>query len=231
MVVIYHDHDGVPGYRMLRDYLAMEGEVFSAYTIWKYAHELNLKSVVRKKHYIYVKGRQDHIYPNLINRNFNVNKPDKIWCTDFTYLKDPSTGARRYNCTIIDLFRREAVATLNGPEITAELAKATLALAVLSRKPEKGLILHSDQGRQFASAIFHNACLKYGIQQSMSVAGCPYDNAPMERFYNTLKHEFYYLYKFSNTRELDNGIYNFINVTYNHERPHTHNGGLPPLVA
>ena len=122
---------------------------------------------------------EDHIFPNLVNREFTVIEPNKIWCTDFTYMKDPQTKEKCYNCAIIDLFRREAVAALNGPEITSALAKATLDLAIQKRRPEKGLILHSDQGVQYASSDFQKHCLKYGIQQSMSAAGCPYDNAPI----------------------------------------------------
>lgn len=77
---------------------------------------------------------------------------------------------------------------------------------------------------------FHKTCKKYHIQQSMSAAGCPYDNAPMERFYNTLKNEYYNLYTFKTTKELDKGIYEFVK-NYNTKRPHTYNGGEPPIAA
>ena len=66
------------------------------------------------------------------------------------------------------------------------------------------------------------------MQQSMSRAGCPYDNAPMERFYNTFKNEFYYLYSFTSDAELDQKTLEFIYGKYNHKRPHTHNGGRTP---
>ena len=96
----------------------------------------------------------------------------------------------RYNCSILDLYDRSIVATLNSDYINTELAKATLEKALMEEKPEKGLILHSDQGCQFTSWGFINYCESRGICQSMSKAGCPYDNAPMERFYNTLKEYF-----------------------------------------
>ena len=98
----------------------------------------------------------------------------------------------RYNCSILDLYDRSIVATLNSDYINTELAKATLEKALMEEKPEKGLILHSDQGCQFTSWGFINYCESRGICQSMSKAGCPYDNAPMERFYNTLKNELIY---------------------------------------
>ena len=231
MVEIYHENGGIPGYRMLRDYLAMEGTKISNPTAWKYANELSLRSIVRRKKYEYLGGKKDHIFPNLVNREFKADAPNKVWCTDFTYMKDPETKEKYYNCTIIDLFRREAVATLNGPEITAELAKAALDIAVQKRQPEKGLILHSNQGVQYASSDFQKHCLKYGIQQSMSAAGCPYDNAPMERFYNTFKNEFYNHYKFNTRADLDKRTYEFVYVKYNQKRPHRYNKGLPPVMV
>ena len=81
----------------------------------------------------------------------------------------------RYNCSILDLYDRSIVATLNSDYINTELAKATLKKALMEEKPEKGLILHSDQGCQFTSWGFINYCESRGICQSMSKAGCPYD--------------------------------------------------------
>lgn len=80
---------------------------------------------------------------------------------------------------------------------------------------------------QFDIAI----CKNNHVQQSMSKAGCPYDNAAMERFYNTLKHEFYYLYKFASNDILDKRLYEFVYGKYNHVRPHRTNGGLTPYAA
>jgi transposase InsO family protein len=93
------------------------------------------------------------------------------------------------------------------------------------------LILHSDQGRQFASEEFAQFCKKHHIQQSMSKAGCPYDNAPMECFYNTLKNEYFNIHTFKSLEDLNQGIYDFVYVKYNDKRPHRYNGGQPPCAA
>lgn len=69
------------------------------------------------------------------------------------------------------------------------------------------------------------------VQQSMSRAGCSYDNALIERFYNMFKNEFYNLYSFVSDEDLDQSTYEFIYEKYNHKRPHTHNGGLTPHAA
>ena len=230
IVEIYHSNDGVPGYRMMCDYLEQAKIIYSCMTVHKYMKELGLRSIVRRKKPNYVKGTANKIFPNILNQNFKVVVPNKIWCTDFTYLPQKN-GTMRYNCTIIDLYDRSAVATLDGNHITAELAMATLTIALERHKPNKGLILHSDQGSQFTSKLFNNFCEKNYIQQSMSRAGCPYDNAPMERFYNTLKHEYFNLYSFNSADELDQGIYEFIYMKYNHVRPHSYNGGRTPYAA
>ncbi|HZK87764.1 MAG TPA: DDE-type integrase/transposase/recombinase [Anaerovoracaceae bacterium] len=102
-----------------------------------------LRSIVRRKKPDYVKGTANKIFPNILNQNFKVEVPNKIWCTDFTYLPQKN-GTMRYNCTIIDLYDRSAVATLDGNHITAELAIVALTIALERHKPNKGLILHSD---------------------------------------------------------------------------------------
>lgn len=92
-----------------------------------------------------------------------------------------------------------------------------------------GLILHSDQGSQYTSKDFTDFCASINVQQSMSKAGCPYDNAPMERYYNTLKNELIYHHYYNNDGELSYAINNFSYIWYNHLRPHTFNGGLTPF--
>jgi transposase InsO family protein len=230
IVEIYHREDGVPGYRMMNDYLEQAHIIRSDLTIHHYMHELGLRSIVRRKRPDYVKGTANTVFPNLLNREFDVEKPNTVWCTDFTYMPRPN-GTMRYNCTIIDLCGREAVATLNSDHIDTVLAIQTLQIALERRKPPKGIILHSDQGRQYTSKDFNDFCSDNNVQQSMSKAGCPYDNAVMERFYNTFKNEFYNLYRFDTNRILDQAIQEFVYGKYNHVRPHSANGGLTPYAA
>ena len=154
-------------------------------------------------------------------------KKNKVWCTDFTYMRQPN-GKFRYNCTIIDLYDRAVVASVNDDFINTELAIKTLEKALKQEKYPKNLILHSDQGQQFASFDFVMYCKQHGITQSMSKAGCPYDNAPMERFYNTFKSCFYYRYTFDSVEMLDEMTKQYINW-YNYVRPHSYNDYLTPM--
>jgi len=96
---------------------------------------------------------------------------------------------------------------------------------------QHGLILHSDQETQFASKVFVDFCSQNNITQSMSKAGYPYDNAPMERYFNTLKRELINQHYYHNDQELNDGIYDYAYVWYNHLRPHTFNNELTPFEA
>ncbi len=96
-------------------------------------------------------------------------------CTDFTFLHIRG-GKQYYNCTIIDLYNRSVVYSMNSEFITSDLAIRCLKKALKQQKPKKGLILHSDQGSQFTSKKFTDFCASSNITQSMSKAGCPYDN-------------------------------------------------------
>lgn len=94
----------------------------------------------------------------------------------------------RYNCIIIDIHDRSVIASITDRHITSDLAIRTLQKALDSQPAMKGkLILHSDQGTQYTSRAFTEFCESVNVTQSMSKAGYPYDNVPMERYFNTLK--------------------------------------------
>jgi len=138
------------------------------------------------------------------------------WCTDFTYLF-LRNGDVRYDCAIIDLYDRSVVASVTDKHITSDLAVRTLQKALDSQHPTKGgLLLHSDQGSQYTSEAFIGSCGSVYVAQSMSKAGYPYDNAPMERYFNTLKNECTKLYESRTDEELYQTVEGFAYVTYNH---------------
>jgi len=105
--------------------------------------KLKLHAVTMRKKPTYVRGEKNKIFPNVLKQNFTADEKNKIWCTDFTYIR-LSNGKMRYNCTIIDLYDRCAVASLDSSYINTELAIDTLKRAVKNEKPHSGLILHSD---------------------------------------------------------------------------------------
>ena len=227
---IYHDLNGIVGHRAMRVFLERKGIILSKTTTHKYMNqEMHLHCICRRKKPGFKKGHAHKVFPNLLNQNFVVEKPNQVWCTDFTYLY-LKNGTVRYNCTIIDLYDRSVVASVNDRWITSDLAVRTVDKAIQSTECNpKGLILHSDQGTQFTSLEFIIHCEKLGISQSMSHAGCPYDNAPMERYYNTLKAELIHQYIFETCEDLDYAVSEYAYNWYNQIRPHSYNGYKTPF--
>lgn len=225
---LYHEYEGNPGHRMIKVFLKRKSINLSKTTVLKYMKELGIRSVVIRKKPRYHKGDCYKKFPNLIKKEFKADGPNQKWCTDFTYLY-LSDGAKRYNCSILDLYDKSNVATLNSKRIDAALAIKTLKLA-LDKIPKKDeLILHSDQGTQFTSQAFTEFCEQNRVTQSMSKSGCPYDNSPMERFYGTLKHELINKHKFETDDIMNRKISDHIFGYYNHIRPHSANGDLTPF--
>ena len=230
---IYHKHNGVDGYRSMHAYLQRKGIAISRTTVHKYMNKkLQLFSLVRKKKPAYEKGTLHKVFENKLNQDFTADQINQKWCTDFTYLF-LTDGSKRYNCSIIDLYDRSVIASITDKHITSDLAKRTLQKALDSQQGiDTGrLILHSDQGSQYTSKEFTEFCESVGITQSMSKAGYPYDNAPMERYFNTLKNELIYLHYYHSETELYAAVEDFAYVQYNHVRPHSYNNYKTPFEA
>lgn len=171
------------------------------------------------------------MFPNLLQQNFQAEERNQKWATDFTYLF-LNDGKKRYNCSIIDLYDRSVVASITDRNITSDLAIRTLQKALKSQSAIKGpLILHSDQGSQYTSKEFTEYCKTTHVTQSMSKAGYPYDNAPMERYFNTLKNERINLHEYHTENDLYASIEEFAYVFYNHVRPHAYNNYQTPFEA
>lgn len=213
-------------------YLSRRGYNYSPATIHKYMNtELGLRSVVRPKKPDYKHGKPHKVFENKLKQDFTADTVNQKWCTDFTYLF-LADGEVRYNCTIIDLHDRSVIASITDRHITSDLAIRTLQKALDSQPTVKGeLLLHSDQGSQYTSKAFVEFCESVHVTQSMSKAGYPYDNAPMERYFNTLKNECTNLYEFRTEKALYQTVEEFAYVSYNHVRPHSYNGYRTPYQA
>ena len=136
----------------------------------------------------YKKATKEHVaIPNLLNRQFDVTAPNKVWCGDVTYIW---TGNRwAYLAVVIDLYSRKPIgwALANSPD--SELTMKALTMAYELRGRPKGVMFHSDQGSHYTSRKFKQRLWRYKIKQSMSRRGNCWDNSPMERFFRSLKTE------------------------------------------
>ena len=230
---IYHSHGGVDGYRTIHAYLIRKGCDISRLTVHKYMNtELHLYSVSRKRKERYEHGTAHKVFDNKLNQDFTADNINQKWCTDFTYLF-LTDGSKRYNCSIIDLHDRSVIASITDRNITANLAKRTLQNAIDSQPgiDLSKLLVHSDQGSQYTSKEYTEFCERLGISQSMSKAGYPYDNAPMERYFNTLKNDLIYQHYYHSEEELYAAVEEFAYVHYNHVRPHSYNNYKTPFEA
>ena len=127
-------------------------------------------------------------------------------------------GEVRYNSSILDLYDRSIIVSITDRHITLGLAIRTLQKALDSQSMRKGeLLLHSDQGTRYTSKAFVEHCESVHVTQSMSKAGCPYDIAPIERYFNILKNECTNLYEFRTEEALYQTVEEFAYVTYNHK--------------
>ena len=230
---IYDMHGGTDGYRKMHYYLTQKGYHISLETTRKYMNqELGLCSVTRPKHPRYEKRRPYRTYPDILKGNFKADNINEKWCIDFTFIGLENKSIR-YNCAVMDLYDRSIVASVCGAEMTSGLAIQALDKALASEEnidPRK-LILHSDQGNEFTSEEFTSYCLSKDIRQSMSSPGHPHGNAPMERYFSTLKCELISTKSYGCEQDLYEAVDDFVHNYYNTVRPHMYNNYRPPYTV
>lgn len=157
---------------------------------------------------------------NVLKRNFDVDAPNKVWVGDITQFW--WNDEKFYVCVVLDLFSRKVVAYKVSKNCSTRLVTSALRDAFAQRGQPQGLIFHSDRGTQYTSHAYKYLLKNYGITQSFSRSGSPYDNAVIESFFNLLKREELHRRSYRSERELIARIYDYINF-YNSNRPHRYN--------
>jgi putative transposase len=190
---------------------------------------LHLLSNQRPKQ-AYKRAQKEHIYaPNRLKRHFTTRRPDTVWCGDVTYLW---TGQRwAYLAVVMDLFARKIVGWAMSHSPDTALTSQALTMAYESRGKPDSVMFHSDQGSHYTSHSYRQLLWRYQLTQSMSRRGNCWDNSPMERFFRSLKTEWVPTNGYRNFSEARLAVTNYIIDYYNQNRPHKHNGGLPPIEA
>ena len=189
---IFDDSKGTYGYRRITEGIRIKyGVIFNHKKVQRIMKKYYLKpeyiKKIRPNNY---KRIESNVKPNLVKRQFNVDKPNKIWCTDITYLI--FNNKRLYLSTIIDLYDRKVITYKISKFNNNKLVIDTLNESINKRKDVSGLIIHSDQGFQYTSFEYKAICESNGIQISMSKKGTPIDDSPMESFHSILKKETLY---------------------------------------
>jgi putative transposase len=164
---------------------------------------------------------------NTLDRDFTADAPNRKWVTNITYLATATGWV--YLAVVVDLFSRKAVGWSIAASLATELVSDALRSAIERRRPDcKQLLHHSDRGCQYTSDAYQQTLRLLGITCSMSRRGCCYDNAVMERFFWSLKHEWTNHEWFGNLEEARLSVFRYIETFYNSERIHETLGYLSP---
>ncbi|MEF3302001.1 IS3 family transposase [Paenibacillus sp. GYB003] len=227
----FYDSEKRYGSPKITHMLKLEGLHVSERTVSKYMKEMNLRScVARKFRATTTDSKHDlPIAPNVLNQEFTVPEPNRVWVADITYI--PCREGRLYLASIMDLCTREIVGwgLGLGDRMTAELVLQALEDAYKAKKPKKGLIHHSDRGSQYASADYRSKLESYNMTASMSRKGNCYDNACIESFHSILKKELIYCKKMKTKEQAYEEMYRYIEFFYNRKRIHSALGYMSPV--
>ena len=214
------------GRRPIQEALQAQGAKISLKTVHASMARQGLFSK-RKRRKRKSAGTAHQVFENVLNRKFNVACPNTVWTTDITYLATARGWA--YLCVVMDLYSRKVVGFDCQWHMRTELCTTALQRAYWTRKPGKGLLLHSDQGSQYGSGDFTQACNDMGIAQSMSRKGNCWDNAPQESFFSNFKAEFS-VQSESNLSVIQQKLAEHLYGYYNTNRRHSSLGYLSPVA-
>jgi len=156
------------------------------------------------------------VVENILNQQFKVYEPDTVWVSDITYV--PTDEGWLYLAGHKDLFTSEIVGYAMGERLSKNLVSQSLLRAVTARRPEKGLLHHSDRGSQYCSHEYRSLLGKFGLEASMSGRGNCFDNAPMESFWGILKQELIHHRHYRSRKEAMADITEYIEIFYNRQR-------------
>lgn len=216
------------GTRRLKVALSGRDRTVSRRRIGRLMREAGLACKTQRKFKVTTNSQHDlPIAPNHLDRQFNVGRPNQVYVGDITYL--PTREGWLYLAVVIDLYSRQVVGWSMAEPMRAKLVNDALLMAVWKRKPEKGLMWHTDRGSQYASESHRALLARHGIRQSMSRKGNCWDNSVSESFFHTLKTELVHPQTYQTRAGARQTIFEYIEVFYNRERLHSANGYRSPV--
>lgn len=166
--------------------------------------------------------------PNLLSQDFTAQRANQRWVADITYVA--TAQGWLYVAAVMDLFSRRIVGLVMSERMTSDLVINALKQAITHRRPEHGLMHHSDKGCQYTSTNFQALLKENNIIASMSGTGNCYDNAAMESFFHTLKTEHIHFEHYKTREQAKRSIFEYVEVFYNRQRLHSTLGYLSPAA-
>jgi len=214
--------------RIWADLVCDDGEQIARKRVERLMRQAGLAALITRKYKattIRVPGVR--VAEDLLDRDFAAGAPNRCWVADITYLR--TWEGWLYLVAVQDLYSRRIVGWSMADHMRTELVSDALQMALAHRRPQPGLIWHSDQGSQFVSLAFGQQARAAGIAQSMGSRGDCYDNAVAESFFATLKKELIHRRAWPTKAELRTEVFDYIEVFYNRQRRHSTLGQRSPV--
>ena len=216
------------GYRRVAADLRLQGVIVNHKRVLRVMREDNLLSLRKRKFVVTTDSTHGRpVYPNLI-AGLALTAPNQLWVADITYIRLLEEFI--FLAVILDAFSRRVLGWELGESLQTNLAIRALDRAVVDRRVPAGIIHHSDQGVQYASADYVNRLEELGFQISMSRKGAPWENGRAESFIKTLKAEEVSLKPYRHIAEARRSIGHFLEGVYNQRRLHSALGYLAPVI-
>ena len=208
------------GYRKVHQDLVQEHKLECCReTVRRVMRAQHLRS--RVKHRYIRTTDSDHAYAcaeNILDRDFTVDRPNKVWVADITYLKTDEGWL--YLGAVMDLCGRRIIGWSMSNRITTQLVRDAIGMAIQHRGLHKDLLHHSDRGSQYCSDLYRQFLKDHGIECSMSRTGNCWDNACMESFFGSLKTEWTADRRYRTREEAKKDVFMYIEIFYNIQRRH-----------
>jgi len=201
------------------------GETCSKHRVARLMRENNIRAKAGYRTRRYVAGKPFELIPDLVKREFEVSRPNRVWVSDITYIR--TWEGWLYLAIVMDLFSRKIVGWATRSTMHKELVLDAVMKAIKTRRP-KSTIIHSDQGSQYGSDDWRRFCRSNNLEPSMSRRGNCWDNAVAESFFSSLKKERIKKRIYNNRKIATADVSNYIDSFYNRTRRHQHLGGVSP---
>jgi putative transposase len=224
---LFELHKGRYGYRRITSAIRRLGIVVNHKTVQRLMQLMELKCLVRPKKYRAFRGTVGRIAPNVLQRQFDADAPNRKWVTDITEFRVGES--KLYLSPVLDLYNGEIVAYETATRPAFAMVAGMIRKAMRKLKHDDRPMVHSDQGWHYQMSAYQALLARRGLTQSMSRKGNCHDNATMESFFGTLKSEFFYPNRFESIEALQAGIKDYIHY-YNHHRIKLKLKGLSPVM-
>ena len=226
---VFEDEKGRPGAPRIARRLQDEGKAAGRHRVarimrnngWRAKAARKYKATTDSKHSL-------PVAPNLLEQDFGAVRPDHKWVSDITYIRTDEGWL--YLAVVLDLYSRRVIGWAIAERMTAALVCDALTMALWDRKMLAGVIVHSDRGSQYCSAVYQKLLAKHQLTCSMSKKGDCYDNAAMESWNHSFKVEAVHGERFKTRAEAKHQVFEYIEVYYNRKRLHSKLGYLSPVI-